>query len=255
MSLKLASWNVNSIKARLDHVLKWLDQSNPDVLMIQELKGTEFPEQQFKDKGYHIEAVTQKAYNGVAILSKHPINPVLNELPGDSEDTQARYLECDINNVRVINIYLPNGNPVNGPKYDYKISWMQRLWQRLFELREDEVPFLIAGDFNVIPEDKDCYDPKQWEQDALYLPLTRQHFRALLNLGLYDAFRAKNNLPEQYTYWDYQRGAWQKNHGIRIDHFLLSPLLADKLLTCTIDKTPRGWTKASDHTPIEVTLA
>ena len=255
MSIKIASWNVNSIKTRLEHVQDFLKAQAPDVLMLQELKGLEFPADAFKSAGYESEAVTQKAYNGVAILSKNPFEVIETALPGDKSDKQARYLEIKLDGVRLINIYLPNGNPVPGEKYDYKLAWMKRLKARLAELREERTPFAIGGDFNIIPEDKDCYDPKAWKDDALLLPESRQHFRALLNLGLTDAFRVHDNSSEKYTYWDYQRGAWENGKGIRIDHFLLSPEVADRLKSCSIDTEPRGKSKPSDHTPIMVEIA
>lgn len=262
--MKIASWNVNSIKIRLEHVKRFLSEQSPDVLLLQELKGLDFPTTKVEELGYHSHAVTQKAYNGVAILSKHPITPVLDHLPqNDNEDNnneQARYLEATINGLRIINIYLPNGNPAPGSKYDYKLEWMERLYARLKHLRGEDIPFLIGGDFNVIPEDKDCYDPKLWKNDALALPQTRAAFRALLHLGLYDALRINTKEPathtiSHYTFWDYQAGAWQKNHGLRIDHFLLSPHIADIMQTCTIDKTPRSWERPSDHTPIIIELS
>ncbi|MCI5060740.1 MAG: exodeoxyribonuclease III [Alphaproteobacteria bacterium] len=252
--MKIASWNVNSIKARLEHAKAWLNQHSPDLLLIQELKGLEFPEEVFKDAGYNAEFVGQKAYNGVAILSKEPQKVISNALPSDESDEQARYLEVEYQNLRVINIYLPNGNPVDSDKFPYKINWMKRLYERLKELRAHEIPFLIGGDFNVIPTDKDCHDPKSWWGDALYCQETLEQWRSLLHLGLTDAFRAKNTKAEQYTFWDYQRGAWPQNKGIRIDHFLLSPPVADHLKSCTIDKEPRGQEKASDHTPIILEL-
>ncbi len=270
MSIKIASWNVNSIKARLEHVKRWLDSNAPDLLMIQELKGLEFPHDVFKELGYHTEAVTQKAYNGVAIFSKEPQKVILDYLPNDrddSEDEQARYLEIDYpyvqnsrvkgaTNLRVINIYLPNGNPVTkeSEKYPYKLKWMDRLYDRLASLRRENIPFVIGGDFNVIPDDKDCHDPKAWQGDALFRADTHAKWRALLNLGLTDAFRVHNHAAAQYTFWDYQRGAWQNNNGIRIDHFLLSPPITDRLKSCVIDKAPRGEEKASDHTPIILEL-
>lgn len=253
--MKIVSWNVNSIKARREHVEKFLESRAPDVLMVQELKGLEFPAEAFDVLGYQSAAVTQKAYNGVAILSKTPIEVVLEALPGDESDEQARYLEVETNGVRCIDIYLPNGNPIDTEKFPYKLSWMERLKERLNTLRAENIPFVLGGDFNVIPEDKDCHDPKAWKGDALTQPESRQAFWALKNIGLYDAFRINNTLAGQYSYWDYQRGAWQKNHGIRIDHFLLSPEYADKLISCTIDSEPRGWDKASDHTPIIVEIA
>ena len=250
--MKIVSWNVNSIKARLEHVKRYLKEETPDILMIQELKGLEFPATAFKEIGYHTHAVCQKAYNGVAIISKHEISIIKEKLY--DEDEQARYIEADINGVRVINIYLPNGNPTPGDKYDYKLKWMEHLYSRLKNLRDNDIEFIIGGDFNVIPEDKDCYNPKDWENDALFKLETRKSFRSLLNLGLTDAFRVFDSRAEQNTFWDYQAGAWQKNNGIRIDHFLLSPVMADKLVSCKINKEPRGWEKPSDHTPIEITV-
>ncbi len=252
--MKIVSWNVNSIKARLEHAKRYLSEEDPDVLMIQELKGLEFPAAEFEALGYHIHAVGQKAYNGVAMISKHPIEVIASALEGDEEDEQARYIEAIINDVRLINIYLPNGNPAPGPKYDYKIKWMERLFARLKHLRDTDTPFIIGGDFNVIPEDIDCHSPKDWQGDALFRPETHRAYRSLLNLGLTEAFRTFDNRAEQYSFWDYQAGAWPKNNGIRIDHFLLSPTMADRLIDCTINKNPRGWERPSDHTPIEILI-
>lgn len=252
--MKIVSWNVNSIKARKDHALRYVEQNAPDVLMLQELKGLEFPHEDFKAAGYNCVAVGQKAYNGVAILSKHPITVIAQRLDGEPEDEQSRYLEVEINGVRLINIYLPNGNPVPGDKYEYKLRWMARLYTRLKTLIDTDQPFIIGGDFNVIPEDKDCYSPKDWVGDALFRPETHAAFRALIHLGLTDAFRVFDTREGQYSFWDYQRGAWPKDHGIRIDHFLLSAFYADRLTACRINKTPRGWDSASDHTPIEIEI-
>lgn len=261
--MKIASWNVNSIKARLGHVKGWLASQQPDLLLLQELKGLDFPAMEFDAMGYTSNAITQKAYNGVAILSKKPQKIILDSLPDDENDDQARYLEIEYpplpppqaggikgGSFRVINIYLPNGNPVDSEKYPYKLSWMDRLYDRLKSLRDERIPFVIGGDFNVIPHNNDCHDPKAWEGDALFLPETRAKWQALLNLGLTDAFRVHNHDAGHYTFWDYQAGAWPQNKGIRIDHFLLSPPLTDYLHSCIIDKTPRGEEKASDHTPI-----
>lgn len=256
--MKIISWNINSLKARRDHVFQFLKDTAPDVLMVQELKGTDIPEDDFKDAGYHVTAVPQKTYNGVAIFSKTPAEIVLDKLPGDPDDDQARYLECTINGHRLINIYLPNGNPVYADdgtsdyheKYTYKLSWMDRLYDRLKTLRDESVEFVIGGDFNIIPMDTDTHDPKAWADDALFRLPSRQKFRALLHLGLTDAFRVFNPQNIQYTFWDYQRGARPKNHGIRIDHFLCSPLMMDKATACTVDETPRDWDRPSDHTPI-----
>lgn len=250
--MKIVSWNVNSIKARLAHVQAYLADNAPDVLMIQELKGLVFPHDAFE--GYHTHAVGQKAYNGVAVFSKTPITVVSERLAGDDADEQARYIEFEVNGVRLINIYAPNGNPVGTEKYDYKLAWMERLYVHLKALRDEGILFVIGGDFNVIPFAQDCYDEKAWVDDALYLPQTRAAFRKLENLGLYDAFRIFNKSAGQYTFWDYQRGAWPKDNGIRIDHFLLSPVMADRALSCVIDKAPRGKEKPSDHTPIILTL-
>ncbi len=250
--MKIATWNVNSIKARAEHVKRWLARVQPDLLCLQELKGLEFPHDAYPD--YKIHAVGQKAYNGVAILSNAAFELVLDKLPGDDVDEQARYLEITRDDLRIINIYLPNGNPAPGDKYDYKLRWMDRLYDRLKQLREDDIPFVITGDFNVIPENEDCWDPKVWESDALYLPETRAKFKKLLHLGLTDAFRAFNQNAEQYTFWDYQAGCWPRNKGIRIDHFLTSPPVTDRILSCEIDKEPRGEESPSDHTPVILTL-
>jgi exodeoxyribonuclease-3 len=252
--MKIVSWNVNSIKARLEHVKKFLAETNPDVLMVQELKGLEFPEHEFKALGYETFAAVQKAYNGVAVFSKTPINVILDKLPGDDADEQARYIEFETNGRRLINIYLPNGNPVDTEKFPYKLNWMKRLYERLKFLREENIPFAIGGDFNVIPEERDCWDPKVWEGDALFHPESLAAFRKLINLGLTDAFRIYDPRKGQYTFWDYQAGRYQKDEGIRIDHFLLCPEMTDKIRSCRIDKAPRGWDKTSDHTPIIIEI-
>lgn len=248
--MKIAIWNVNSIKARLDHVVNWLKEAQPDALMIQELKGLEFPVDTFRAIGYHTHFVGQKTYNGVATLTRGPATKGLEKLHGDEADEQARYLEIEQGGITLINIYAPNGNPVDTEKFTYKLAWLDRLQQRLSDLRAAAVPFLIGGDFNIIPEEKDCYDPKAWVDDALFRQESRQAWRRLTYLGLTDALRINNNAAEQYTFWDYQAGAWPQNKGIRIDHFLLSPVIADRFISCTVDRTPRGWDKASDHTPV-----
>lgn len=253
--MRIASWNVNSIKVRKDHVLQWLDAKKPDLLLLQELKGMEFPAEDFEKAGYKTEAVPQKGRNGVAAISPHEIELHAAALPGDDTDEQARFIDVTVNGTRVIGIYAPNGNPVDTEKYDYKLAWMVRLYDYLKALRDQEIDFIITGDFNVIPEAKDCHDPKAWENDALYRLETRQSYRALLNLGLTDAFRVFDGRAEQYTFWDYQQGAWQKNNGIRIDHFLLSPKMTDRLTACQIDKDPRSWEQPSDHTPIYIELS
>ena len=251
--MKIASWNVNSIRQRTEHLKTWLESVQPDAVFLQELKGETFPAEEFA--GYHALTKGQKAYNGVAILTRTPATLLRDELPGNSDDTQARYLEAELDGVRLINIYLPNGNPVGTEKYVYKLAWMDRLYMHLKNLRENQIPFLVGGDFNIIPAEGDCYDPVVWSTDALFCPTSRAKFTQLMSLGLTDAFRIFNSEDHQYTFWDYQAGAWPRDLGIRIDHFLLSPAIADRALSCTIDKTPRGWDKASDHTPILVEIA
>ncbi len=254
--LTIATWNVNSITARLANVLAWLKEAAPDVLLLQELKTTEdkFPQMEFSALGYNAAVFGQKAWNGVAILSKHKITDVKPGLPGDAADEQARYIEATVEGVRIASIYLPNGNPVDSEKYPYKLNWMDRLSAHVKGLLQTEQPLVFGGDYNIIPEDRDCFDPKVWQDDALFRLESRRKFRTLLHLGLTDAFRVNNNEAHQYSFWDYQGGAWPQNAGIRIDHFLLSPQAADLLEGCTIDSAPRGKEKASDHTPVVLKL-
>ena len=247
----IASWNVNSIRARLEHVKTWLSTHNPDVLLLQELKAAEFPSELFKELGYASAAVTQKAYNGVAILSRHPMDIVSTTLIGDETDSHARFLEVVINGTRIANIYLPNGNPIGSDKFFYKLEWMDRLHRQMQIWLKSEMPTLVGGDFNVIPEDIDCHKPASWMHDALFQPEPRARYRALLELGYIDAFRSLH--PGQgghFTFWDYFRKAFEYNRGIRIDHLLLSTGLAQRLESCEIDKGPRAWDKPADHTPI-----
>jgi exodeoxyribonuclease-3 len=253
--MKIASWNVNSIRARLDHVTAWLKARQPDVLLLQELKGTEFPAAVFEDLGYQSVAVTQKTYNGVAILSRHPIQTINTTLAGDQADSHARYLETTIQGIRVVNIYLPNGNPIGTDKFAYKLAWMDRLTQQMTAWQTQNVPALVGGDFNVIPEDIDCHKPSAWIRDALFQPESRERYRALLALGYTDAFRSLHpDATGQFTFWDFFRQSFEHNRGIRIDHFLLSTKLADRLVSCEIDTGPRAQPKPSDHTPILVEL-
>ena len=254
---RIASWNVNSVKARLGHVTKWLSEFAPDVLLLQELKCVEeqFPRMEIEDLGYNVAVVGQKTYNGVAILSKSPIDLELTALPGDPGDEQARYIEAFTGNVRVASIYLPNGNPIPSEKFDYKLAWMERLYKHVQELLKGEDVFVLGGDYNVIQLDGDVHDPKAFENDALFQPESRAALRKIIYLGLTDAFRATTSETGQYTWWGYQAGGWPKDHGNLIDHLLLSPQAADKLVTCDIDRTPRGWEKPSDHTPIWCELA
>jgi len=259
--MKIATWNINGIKARIDAATTWLKSASPDIACLQEIKCVDeaFPTQIFEDLGYNVAVHGQKGWNGVALLSKLPFDEVAPRLAGDPDDVQARYLEAVISipsgALRIINIYLPNGNPSGTEKYVYKLAWMSRLRERVKTLLRLEEPMVIAGDFNVAPAPEDVYNPSAWVEDALFRPETRAHFQALVNLGLTDAFRACHDEPHRYTFWDYQAGAWQKNQGLRIDHLLLSPQAADRLVACEIDPTPRGWEKPSDHVPIFIELA
>jgi exodeoxyribonuclease-3 len=250
--MKIASWNVNSIKARLGNVLQWLGEAQPDVVCLQETKClvADFPRLELKGLGYHVECVGQRAYNGVALLSKEEPRDVSFGLPGDDSDEQARYVEATIGDVRVASIYLPNGNPVGTDKFTYKLGWMDRLCAHATKLLEAEQPFVLAGDYNVCPTDDDVYDPVGFREDALCRPESRARLRRLVNLGLTDAFRIFSDDPHAYTFFDYQQGRWQRKEGLRIDHLLLSPHAADRLVNCWIDLTPRGRERASDHTPI-----
>ncbi len=253
--MKIASWNVNSIRARIENVKRWLARQNPDVLLMQELKGEVFPTEIFEPLGYNSVAVTQKTYNGVAVLSRTPIELTSTTLPGDEADSHARFLETRIAGLRIVNIYLPNGNPVGTEKFAYKLAWMDRLFVRLHRWLADGVPTLIGGDYNVIPEDIDCHKPASWIRDALFQPEPRERYRNWLALGYTDAFRSLHpGETGQFTYWDYFRAAFDHNRGIRIDHFLVSPSLSPRIRACHIDRIPRTEDKPSDHTPIVLDL-
>ncbi len=258
--MRIASFNINGIKARLPALLDWLAEAKPDVVVLQEIKSMDdgFPREPIEDLGYNIETHGQKGFNGVAILSRHPIEDVTRGLPGDDSDEQARWIEATISGttraVRICGLYLPNGNPAPGPKYDYKLAWMDRLHRRAVDLLASEDIALMAGDYNVIPQAEDAWNPKVWTEDALYLPQTRAAWQRIVNLGFTDAFRALNHNAGCYTFWDYQAGAWRQDHGIRIDHFLLTPQAADRLTACEIDRAPRDGEKPSDHTPIWIDL-
>ena len=257
--MKIASFNINGIKARLPALLDWLKEAEPDVALLQEIKSVDenFPREPIEDLGYTVETHGQKSFNGVAILSKLPLEDISRGLPGDDSDEQARWIEATVigeTAVRVCGLYLPNGNPVPGPKYDYKLAWMERLYTRAQELMTLEEPALMAGDYNIIPQPEDAARPDAWAEDALFRPESRAAFRKIVNLGFTEALRARNIAPETYTFWDYQAGAWNRNDGIRIDHFLLNPQAADLLLDCQIDKEIRDREKPSDHVPIWVDL-
>lgn len=257
--MKIATYNINGIKARIEALSDWLAAANPDVACLQEIKSVDegFPRAQFEAMGYHVETHGQKGFNGVAILSKLPLEDVVRGLPGDDSDAQSRWIEATVvgaRAVRICGLYLPNGNPAPGPKYDYKLAWMARMQARVADLLATEEPLVFCGDYNVIPQAEDAAKPQDWLTDALYLPQSREAFRRLLNLGLTEAFRARNPVPGQYTFWDYQAGAWERNNGIRIDHLLLSPQAADLLTDCQIDKAVRGGDKPSDHVPVWIEL-
>ena len=255
--IKIASWNVNSVKARLPGVLAWVREAAPDILLLQELKCEEnaFPALEFEDLGYNLAVVGQKTYNGVAILSKSAIEVDHRALPGGADDAQARYVEGFTLGVRVASIYLPNGNPIvdsgrRSDKFAYKLAWMERLYRHARDLLAGEDATILGGDFNIIPEPEDVHDPEGWENDALYHAESRAAFRKTMFLGFTDAFRSQHPTAQRYTWWDYRSGAWAKDQGARIDHLLLSPQAADLLAACDIDRKPRGQDKASDHTPI-----
>ena len=260
-AMQIATWNINSIRARIDALTAWLKEAKPDVVCLQELKceDSTFPREALEDLGYNAIVHGQKSYNGVAILSRTPPEDVVRGLPGDPEDTQARYIEAAIpagsTMVRVASLYLPNGNPIGGEKFDYKLRWMDRLAARARSLQAGEEPVVLAGDYNVIPTRADARFPDNWSSDALFRPESRARFRELLNLGWTDAVRhSVGAQPGPYTFWDYQAGAWQKDNGIRIDHHLLSPQAADRLRLVRVDRHVRGWEKASDHVPVVIEL-
>jgi len=259
--MRIATWNVNSIKQRVDNLAAWLKERAPDIVCLQETKCIDaaFPREPFEALGYNVAVHGQKTFNGVAILSKLPFDEVTPRLPGDDADDHARFMEAVVSTksgaVRIASIYLPNGNPPATEKYPYKLKWMDRLLRYAQERLALEEPLVLAGDYNAIPAETDVHDPAAWISDALFLPATRAKWRALCNLGLADALRATTDAAGLYTFWDYQAGAWQKNNGIRIDHVLLSPQAADRLVAAGIDKHVRAWEKPSDHVPIYVDLA
>ncbi|ABD55732.1 Exodeoxyribonuclease III [Jannaschia sp. CCS1] len=259
--MRIATFNINGVKARIGALGDWLDEAKPDVALLQEIKSVDenFPREMLEDRGYTVETHGQKGFNGVAILSKLPLEDVSRGLPGDDTDEQARWIEAtvmgDTQAVRVCGLYLPNGNPTPGPKYDYKLAWMERMHRHAQGLLASEMPVVMAGDYNIIPQDADAARPEVWQDDALARSESRAAFRRLLALGFTEAFRARNQAPGMYSFWDYQAGAWNKNDGIRIDHHLLSPEAADLLQECWIEKDVRGRDKPSDHVPVWIDLA
>ena len=254
--MKIATWNVNSVKARLPHLLAWLEDAQPDVVCLQEIKclTEDFPALEIKGLGYNVEALGQRSYNGVALLSREPGKDVKRGLAGDESDTQARYIEATFGDVRVASLYLPKGNPVDTYEYAYKLGWMKRLATHARSLLESEDAIVLAGDYNICPTDDDVYDPVGWRDDALCKPESRDAFRTIANLGYVHAFRALHAEPHRYSFWDYQAGRWHRDEGLRLDHLMLSPQAADRLQECEIDRAPRAKEKASDHTPVWCTL-
>ncbi|MEL6999325.1 MAG: exodeoxyribonuclease III [Pseudomonadota bacterium] len=258
--MKIATFNINGIKARQPALLDWLSEASPDVAVLQEIKSVDeaFPREPIEALGYNLETHGQKGFNGVAILSKRPIEDVSRGLPGDPEDEQARWIEGTVTGdraaVRICGLYLPNGNPAPGPKYDYKLTWMKRLKTRAQDLLETEEIALMAGDYNVIPEARDAARPDAWRKDALFMPQTRAAWREIVNLGFTEAVREVTQESEIFSFWDYQAGAWDRNDGIRIDHLLLSPQAADRLTAAGIDSDVRGREKPSDHVPVWIDL-
>jgi exodeoxyribonuclease-3 len=259
MSLRIATWNVNSILARLETALSVLKTIDADVVCLQELKCEDhrFPRMEIEDLGYNVETLGQKTYNGVAILSRLRLEETVRGLPG-LVDEQARYIEAVIaapsGQVRVASIYAPNGNPMGSEKFPYKLRYMDALIDRARALLADETPLALAGDYNIIPREEDCHDPRAWAGDALFQPESRAAYRRLINLGFADAYMQSDGRAHQYSFWDYQAGAWQKDHGIRIDHILLSPQAADRLTETVIHRTARGLEKPSDHVPVIAAL-
>ncbi|EJW12208.1 Exodeoxyribonuclease III [Rhodovulum sp. PH10] len=253
--MRIATWNVNSVKQRLDHLLGWLDETKPDIVCLQEIKCVDdaFPREAIEAAGYNVAVHGQKTFNGVALLSRRPFDEVTPGLPGEPEDDHARFLEGVVSSadgvLRVACLYLPNGNPVETPKYPYKLRWMDRLIRYAEDRLALEEPLVLAGDYNVLPTPDDVANPEAWSNDALFLPQTRERFFALRALGFTDAVRASSDRADLYTFWDYQAGCWQKNMGLRIDHLMLSPQAADRLVRTGIDKPMRGREKPSDHVP------
>jgi len=257
--MRIATWNVNSVNARLETVVRWFEEAQPDVACLQEIKCVDekFPAEAFERLGYNLAVHGQKSYNGVAILSKRPLEDVRRGLPGGDGDDHARYIEAVVSGpqpVRIASIYLPNGNPIGTEKFAYKLAWMDRLRRHAQDLLKFEEPLALVGDYNVIPEDRDAEFPKNWVEDALAQPESRAAFRSLKWLGLTEAYLQADGAPGAYTFWDYQAGAWQRNNGIRIDHALLSPQAADRLRGVSIHRDVRSWDKPSDHVPLVIEL-
>ena len=257
--MKIATWNVAGIRARHDTLVKWLKWCEPDIVCLQETKTIDanFPGSEIESLGYHIDTYGQKGFNGVALLSKNNPDEVIRGLPGDDHDEQARYIEAVYSTkfgvIRVASLYVPNGNPVESDKYPYKLHWYERFYKHALSLLELEEPLIFAGDYNVISSPCDAKHPEEWKGDALYLPKSRKALWKIENLGFYDAIRSTSDEPN-YSFWDFKSGAWQKNDGIRIDHFLMSPEAADKIVNSSVQSEVRGWEKPSDHVPVVIEL-
>jgi len=255
--MKIATYNVNGVNGRLPVLLKWLSETLPDIVCLQELKAPneKFPLKAIQDAGYNAIWNGQKSWNGVAILAKNlEIKEGTRVLPGDEEDNHSRYLEAIINDICIACIYLPNGNPAPGPKFDYKLQWFERLYLHAIQLLEYDVPVVLTGDFNVMPTELDVYKPESWVDDALFRPETRAAFKKLVELGWIDAIRKLYPEEKIYTFWDYFRNAFNRDAGLRIDHFLLSPHLKNHLVDAGVDRSVRGWEKSSDHAPVWIEL-
>jgi len=255
--MKIATYNVNGVNGRLPVLLKWLNEAKPDIVCLQELKAPEekFPLQAIIDAGYNAIWHGQKSWNGVAILSRNgKPEEIRRVLPGDPDDSHSRYIEAKVNGMIVGCLYLPNGNPAPGPKFDYKLRWFQRLTLHAAELLASKKPVVLTGDYNVMPTEKDVYKPERWVDDALFRPEVRAAFKNLVAQGWTDAMRKLYPDETIYTFWDYFRNAFQRNAGLRIDHFLLSPKLSKKLVAAGVDKHVRGWEKSSDHAPVWIEL-
>ncbi|MDQ3049691.1 MAG: exodeoxyribonuclease III [Bacteroidota bacterium] len=255
--MKIATYNVNGVNGRLPVLLRWLKETKPDVVCLQELKAPaeKFPETAIAEAGYSAIWHGQKSWNGVAILSRGPVpEEIRRVLPGDPEDSHSRYIEAKVNGILIGCLYLPNGNPVPGPKFDYKLQWFERLRLHAKELWDANIPVVLTGDFNVIPTDLDVYKPERWVKDALFLPESRAAFKKLMKQGWTDAIRTLYPEEQIYTFWDYFRNAYGRNAGLRIDHFLLSPHVGKRLIAAGVDKHVRGWEKTSDHAPVWIEL-
>lgn len=255
--MKIATYNVNGVNGRLPVLLRWLEESRPDVACLQELKAPQekFPEEAIKEVGYRAIWHGQKSWNGVAILARDSdIVEVGRVLPGDPEDSQSRYIEALVNGIHIGCLYLPNGNPAPGPKFDYKLKWFQRLTDRAAELLASGTPVILTGDYNVMPTEQDVYKPERWVKDALFRPETRQAFKSLVEQGWTDAIRKLYPEETIYTFWDYFRNAYERDAGLRIDHFLLSPQVAPRLKSAGVDRHVRGWEKSSDHAPVWIEI-